>query len=172
MQNVYGPSCVAVGIRPAGDSTSHKALRFLECRGATSGLEGCWAWEVSMRGLSGHQDGVLWAGDISCQSLLMGLENLPNPCLYICTIDIQQSGTGATGTPKTSKNVYEWEKSYGLLERLDLEAAGSNSCLPGESRWVSPVIQGALTLALPSVCSCSLLSLGIQPPSWSCIISS
>lgn len=60
-----------------------------------------------MRGLSGHEDEVLWAGGISCHSLLMGLEN---PCLYVCTIDIQHSGTGATGTPKTSKNAYKWEK--------------------------------------------------------------
>lgn len=64
----------------------------------------------------------------------MGLENPLNPCLYICTIGIQHSGTGATGTPKTSKNAYEWEKWCGLLERIELEAAGSKSCLLGRGR--------------------------------------
>lgn len=48
VKDVYGPSCVSCGNRACLRLyfTSHGALRFLECRGATSVLEGCWAWVV------------------------------------------------------------------------------------------------------------------------------
>lgn len=78
----------------------------------------------------------LWAS-ISCQSLLIGLENPPTP--YLCTMPsrrvVQRLCQGCQLPDSRLQRVpMDGGKWHGLLEKMNLEAAGSSSCPPLQSQ--------------------------------------